>query len=126
MLIKVIGVGLTTVFISLILKNVKPEISVLVNISGGILIACLVLSSVKDIIELCLGFADVSSIVKTMALPVLKIVGVGFLVEFIADSIDESGNKSLSNQIVFAGKIIILLMCIPAIKTLFELLFEIL
>jgi len=126
MLIKIIGIGLATVFISSILKSTKPEISILINMAGSVLILCLIFPSLKDILDVCLAFADDSDLIKSMLLPVIKIVGVSFLTEFVADTLEESGNKNMANRIVFAGKIIILVMCLPIIKTLFKSLFEIL
>ena len=41
-IVKVVIVGLVTVFSSIILKQVKPEIAILINIAGGILLVILI------------------------------------------------------------------------------------
>ncbi|MEG1582134.1 MAG: stage III sporulation AC/AD family protein, partial [Clostridia bacterium] len=52
--------------------------------------------------------------------PVLKVVGIGYLTEFSAGICEDFGNKTISNKMVFAGKVAIITIGLPVIKTLVE------
>ena len=51
----------------------------------------------------------------------LKIIGVGYLVEFSADVCSDSGNVNIANHIILGGKILIFILAIPVIKNLLEI-----
>ena len=57
---------------------------------------------------------------------VIKIVGISYLVEFTSDLIDDFGLKSLSDKIVFAGRILILTTAFPIIEKLISTVTELL
>lgn len=122
MLIKVIGVGFLTVYVALILKKDRPELSSLVSVCGGILILLLIFSSLNELVQTCLDFSSKNTLTANLITPILKVIGIGYLVEFSSSLCEESGLKSISNKIILAGKVIILLVCMPLIKSLFELL----
>ena len=54
----------------------------------------------------------------------LKIVGVGYLIEFSASVCIDSGNSSIADKVVLAGKILIFSMSLPIINNLFNLVME--
>ena len=55
---------------------------------------------------------------------VLKVIGVGYLVEFAGDICSDAGVASISQKILLAGKILILIMCLPIIKNLLNIILE--
>ena len=56
----------------------------------------------------------------------LKIVGVGFLTEFASGICVDTGNASIGEKIVIAGKILILCLALPIISNLLNVIIEIL
>ena len=52
---------------------------------------------------------------------VLKIIGVGYLIEFAANICSDSGNPAIADKIVLCGKLIILVMCMPIITNLLNI-----
>lgn len=118
MLWKVIGVGLCTVVISLILKQYKPELVVFSNICGGLIILMLAVDGVKDLIGEFMNLQNFSGVKMDVISPILKVIGVGYITEFTADVAEDSGNKSVANKVVLGGKIAICMLALPVIKTL--------
>lgn len=57
---------------------------------------------------------------------VIKIVGIGYITEFAASIVEESGSKAMADKIVMAGKIIILIVSLPILSALFDLITELL
>lgn len=72
---------------------------------------------VKSFIE-TIGFGDYSILYKAM--------GIALVTEIVRDIAADSGNKSLSNQMIFAGKSAILLIALPVYIQVLEILTEIL
>ena len=54
----------------------------------------------------------------------LKIIGVGYLVEFSAGVCIDSGNSSIADKIVLAGKVLIFSLSIPIISNLFNMIMD--
>lgn len=57
---------------------------------------------------------------------ILKIVAIGYLVEFSAGIVEDFGSKSIADKLVLAGKIIIFTVSIPIIQSLITLIGNIL
>ena len=72
---------------------------------------------VKSFIE-TIGFGDYSILYKAM--------GIALVTEIVRDIAADSGNKSISNQMIFAGKAAILLIALPVYIQVLEILTEIL
>ena len=53
---------------------------------------------------------------------IFKITAISYLVEFGAGIIDDFGLKSLSDKLVFVGKVVIFCMSMPIIYAVFNLL----
>ena len=51
---------------------------------------------------------------------VLKVIGVGYLVEFSSGICAEAGVSSVANKILLAGKVLILIMCMPVLQSLID------
>jgi stage III sporulation protein AD len=123
-IIKVIAIGIVTVVCVLILRQVKPELSVFAIIAGSIIIIFLILQSVGGIFVQYKQLLQKTGLNSTIFTSVLKVIGVGYLVEFAGDICTDAGVGSISQKILLAGKILILIMCLPVIKNLLEIILE--
>lgn len=117
-IIKIILVGVITCIATVILKNIKPELSLLVSLSGGIVILIMIINSLSAVIS---GFSTVVSktnISTKLFSSVLKIVGIGYLTEFGANICNDSGNSSLADKILLGGKVIIMCFALPIVNSM--------
>ena len=124
MLFTIIGIGILGVSASLILKEIKPSIAMFVSMATCILISFLVINKLKLIIENIIEFLEKISVPNGLLLTALKIIGVGYLIEFASDVAEECGLISIAHKITFAGKIFIAAMCFPYLFDLFDLVIE--
>ena len=46
---------------------------------------------------------------------IIKVIGVGFITQFVSDLATDCGNKALANQMIFAGRVCILMIAAPVI-----------
>ena len=76
----------------------------------------------------CIGmgqYFSVAAIRRIRALEqvllLLKALGVSVLTQLAADACRDSGETALSNKVELAGKVTILLLCLPLVKAMIQL-----
>ena len=120
MLLKVLGVAVCTIIINVLLKQIKPELSILVNVCGGLIMFMLVLEEGKSLINEYVSMQEFSNLQIDIISPILKVIGVGYITEFTSDFAEDCGNKAISDKVILGGKIAICLLALPIIKTLIK------
>ncbi len=125
-IIKIIGIGLITVIASMLVKPLKPEVSIIIGLCGGILILIQTVNYVVDIIDAFTNIVEKTGLNTGLLKTLLKIIGVGYLAEFAANICQDAGSSSVADKILFAGKIIILAMALPIVTSIIEIIVEIL
>lgn len=125
-LIKVLIIGIIISIITVLLKQIKPEYSLICIIVGSIVLIVYILSGVTQIFGYFSQIVDKTGIDQNLFTTLLKIIGIGYLVEFSAGVCVDSGNNSIADKIVLAGKILIFSVSMPIITSLFNLVLELL
>ena len=124
-LIQVIGVGVIGALIVLLLKEVKPNFATLVSISTCVIILLLVIKQCESLLgQVSKLFSKVSYSSKIIE-TALK-VGIGYIIEFASDIVEDSGMTSIAKKIVLAGKIIVAGICLPFVIDLFVMIEQLL
>lgn len=120
-LIKVLILGIIISILAIFLKSVKPEYSFLCVIAGSIIILIYILKSSVEVFNFFDLVLDKTGINYELFYTMLKIIGVGYLVEFSANVCRDSGNTTIADKIVLAGKMMIFIVSLPVISNLFNL-----
>lgn len=123
-LFKVILLGLIISILSIFLKQIKNEYAILVVIIGGIVILGYILNSIVDILGFFEIIIDKTGVDHQLFVSMLKVIGIGYLVEFSASICKDSGNSSIAEKIQLAGKVMIFLVSMPIVETLFNLVLD--
>lgn len=123
-LLKVLILGIILSIITVLLKQIKPEYSLICIIVGSIILIAYILSGITTIFDYFSKIVDKTGIDETLFTTLLKIIGVGYLIEFSAGVCIDSGNGSIADKIVLAGKILIFTLSMPIITNLFNLVLE--
>ena len=123
-ILKISGIIIVTVILISSIPFYDKNIRNIIMICSCIAISLYIINSfrndfiqVKSFIE-TIGFGDYSILYKAM--------GIALVTEIVRDIAADSGNKSLSNQMIFAGKAAILLIALPVYIQVLEILTEIL
>lgn len=106
------------------LKQVKPEYSLLCLIIGSIVILLYILSYMTKVFVFFQEIVEKTGISYSLFVTMLKIVGLGYLIEFSANVCRDSGNNSIADKVVLAGKIMIFVVSMPIVSNLFEMIVE--
>lgn len=123
-IVKVVAVGLITVIATIIVKQVKPEIAVLITIAGSIVIIIMTVNLLQNVFGSFLGIFDKTGVSSSLFVPVLKIIGIGYLCEFGANLCVDGGCNSIADKILFCGKIAILIIALPIINNVIDVVLE--
>ncbi len=123
-LIKVIILGVIISILSILLKQIKPEYSLICIIVGSIILISYILSGIQDIFNYFSTIVNKTGLDNAMFTTLLKIIGVGYLIEFSAGVCIDSGNNSIADKIIIAGKVLIFALSLPIITNLFNMVME--
>ena len=121
-IIKIIGVGLISLIIIIIVRQYKPEFTLYVSLLAGALILIFIMDKIGGIIDLLTSLANKTAINNQFLLLLIKITGIAFLTSLCKDS----GENAIANKVDMGGKVIIVSMSIPIISSLLETVIEIL
>ena len=125
-IIKIIGIGLISLVIAIILKQYRPEYAIYVSIIAGVLILFLAMDKLSGIINLLKSISDKTYINKQFLGILLKITGIAIITEFAVSICADAGEKAIATKIEIGSKVIIIAMSVPIISSLLELIIEIL
>lgn len=123
---KIVGIGIIGCVIVLLVKQLKPELTVTVIVATTIIMLIYILKYFTQIFSLFEDIVEKTGLDKNLFTILIKIIGVGYLVEFGASVCEDTGNSSIASKVILAGKIAIFLMSMPIIVNLFNLILELL
>ena len=123
---KIIALGILICVVIIIVKQIKPEFAVLVFIAGSIIMLCYLFNYFTNILGVFDKIISKTGINAELFSIILKIVGIGYLIEFAANICSDSGNPAIADKIVLGGKLIILTVSMPIITNLLDIIVELL
>lgn len=123
---KIVGMGIVACVVIIIVKQLKPELAVTVMVATSILILVYIFKHFSQVFSLFDYIIKKTGINHELFVILIKIIGVGYLVEFGASICEDSGNSGIANKVILGGKIAIFVMAIPIIQNLFSLILELL
>jgi len=118
---QLVGIAFVTAVAALLLKATKPELAFAVTIAGGIILLLFVFDLVRDSLGIFQKIADSTGIDSALIKILLKMIGIGYLVEFSAGILSDFGQNSIADKLLFCGKIVILVLSLPIIEGVLEL-----
>ena len=110
----------------MLFRSVRSDFSIIIGIAGGLIIIAMIInyftgiiSTLKDII----GITGLNSSIYTI---LLKIIAIGYLIDFSAGICSETGNSWLGDKIILGGKVVIMVMALPIITNILNIIMELL
>lgn len=123
-ILAVCGAAIITAVMALLLRQKSPHSALLLSIASGTVIMLSLLRDIPDIItgvNTLLGSAGIDG---GDIILLFKIVGICFVTEFTCDCVSEAGLLSLSTNISFAGKILVLVTSLPMFERVISVIQE--
>ena len=123
---KIIAIGLITCLATMIIRPVRSDFATIIAIVGGLIILFMVINYLSTVFETFKNIIGITGLNSNLYTLLLKIIGVGYLVEFTAGICSDTGNSSLGDKVLLGGKIIILVMALPIITNILQIIMELL
>lgn len=112
-MIKIVGIAVAVLMLSVILRQYNRNFSVLLVIAGTIIISFLIFGEIKDIFgvvsELSDNISGSSSYIKLM----IKALGICVISQILADMCRDSGESALATEVEMSAKILIITIILP-------------
>lgn len=112
------GIAVVTAVLALLLRAQSPHSAMLLSVASGVII---ILSLVKNLPETLSGISTVlaeGGVDTSYVTILLKVMGICFVTEFTCDCVTEAGLMSLSTNISFAGKLLVLFTAMPLFNSI--------
>ena len=119
--IKILGVGIITAVISVLIRQYKPEYALILALAAGcIMITAIAFGAYPAIYKVkeLLNSASLGSINIDI---LLKALGIAFITQLAVDACKDAGVSSIATKIELAGKIAILITALPLFEKLADI-----
>ncbi len=119
-IIQIVGIGLMTTILAVILREQKPQFAFLLVTIVGLFIFLFLLDKIVQIIDLIRQLAQRTELNNIFLETILKIIGIAYIAEFGSQIARDAGEDGIGSKIELAGKVLILVMAIPIISIIVE------
>ena len=124
--IKIVGIGLISVVLIIVIKQYRPEFALYISLVAGCIILVYAVDKLKVIVELLNQIATKSGINSKFLNLLLKMTGIAYLSEFAVSLCKDAGETAIANKLEIGSKAIIIVMSIPIISNLLEVVLKVL
>ena len=118
---KAIAVSLLTVILGVVTGKQNKDISLLLSITGCVIIASLAAVYLSPVISFLEEMEQLGNLRSDMLGVLLKAAGIGMVTEIAASVCGDNGNAGVSKMIQLIGSVVILWISIPVFRALLDL-----
>lgn len=114
-------VAVLAAIVSQLIRKNSPEISTVLTIGAGVLIASNVIGESLPFIHQIQALLRQVPTQMQYAGILVKVLGVCLLVQFASDACRDAGESSLASGVEFAGRVAVALLALPMFEDVLEL-----
>lgn len=124
--VKIAVIAVAGALCVVVVKKQAPEIGLVLGLLAGVAILFLVMPSLRSIKELMEQLAETASISPAVLTPVIKTVGIAIITKLAAEICRDVKEGGIASFVETAGAASALAVCIPLIKTVLDMIGELL
>ena len=113
-------IGIAGVFLSILVKEIKPAFSLLISITVCIMIFFFLTEKLWYLVETFQSFGEYLTIQNSYLKSLMKILGITYLADFSSNICKDAGYHAVAGQIEIFGKLSILALSIPILAAILE------
>lgn len=114
-IIQIVGIGLVTAVLAVVLKHNRPEMGMLLSIVAGIIIFIFALGKIGSVLDVVKDLSSRANLSMVYLGTILKIVGIAYIADFGAQICRDAGEGAVASKIEFAAKILVLVLAVPIV-----------
>ena len=119
-IVQVAVMGIVAVALAVQLKPLRPEFSVYLILTAGLVIVFLGISRLELILETVRDIGTYIQVKNIYFGMLLKMLGISYIAEFASGICKDAGYGALGSQIEMFGKLLILAVSAPVLLALLE------
>ena len=104
------------------LRNINSDVFVPALICTGVILLTYSVSYLQEVFDFVNSIVEMSKLDAGYYKIIIKIIGLSYLIEFGASTIEDIGYKSIADKLVLVGKIMILVIALPIFYGIINLL----
>ncbi len=125
-MLKIVLIGISAILLAMVAGSIKREYGFFVALCGSLLIFSYGIGKISLIIQEIRSFETVVGLDSSYINLLLKMVGIAYLSQLAVNLSRDAGQSTIASQISFAGKISMLIVSLPVLKSLVETIGEML
>ena len=112
-IVQIVGLGLVTAFLAVIIRQTKPELTVPLALAAGALIFLQILGELGTALGFLSQISNRAGLDPIYLGLVLRTTGIAYLGSFGAQTCRDMGEGALAEKIEFATKVLIIVLALP-------------
>lgn len=117
-ILKLCGFGLLAVILCVVVRQLKPESAVFVNISAGLMILIIAVKTLAPSVKAIGDLAESAGISGSFAEILLKALAISYITALSADCARDAGEAALGSKLELAGRVSIAVLSLPVFTQL--------
>ena len=115
-IVAICAAAIVCAVLALLLRHQSPQISLLISVGAGVIILLTVIRELVLTADEIRAILQAGNIREEYIMILLKTLGICCITEFTCDTVTEAGLLSLSTNISFVGKILVLFTALPLFR----------
>ncbi len=122
---KMVGIGITAVVISVLLKKYRPEMAVMISVITVAILFGIISPYLKSVMAMFVDLSERIGIEMQYIVIVIRVIGIAYIAQIGSEICRDAGENAIGTKIELGGKIVIIAMSMPVIYKLMEVVTEV-
>lgn len=119
-LMAILGLGIVSVCITVMLRQYKPEYALIVSLTCSVLLFAAALSIVMSVLDEIQSLIYDTDIDSEHISVLLKSLGLCFVTQIASDSCRDAGETAIASRIEFAGRLSLVVVALPMFREVLD------
>ena len=115
---QIAGFAVCAAALALILRRLRPESATVLVIAASALAGLMILPQLAQIVDGVVSLAKSGGVQDGYITQLLKISGIGLLMDFAAQTCRDAGEDGLALKVELAGRVMLISLSLPVMQTL--------
>lgn len=117
-IVAIVIIGVIGAILGIIIKQYKPEYSVLISLLTGVMILGAVIAVLQPLLNTIKSLTDAVNLNDVYGKILLKALAVCYITQLAVDCCKDAGETAIASKLEMAGKVAILLIALPLFEQL--------
>lgn len=115
---QIAGFAVCAAVLSLLLRKLRPEASIVLTIAAGAMAVLMVLPQLQQIVSALTALIQTGGVQERYMTQLLKIGGISLLMDFAAQTCRDASEAGLALKVEFAGRVMLIALALPVMQAL--------